>query len=109
MKPYIIPHVLYKSTKNEVERIEKDVLLLSRNEYWKYLSSWFTIPEKDQTVQFIADFRKLNKMSISKPHPLPNTQETLTTAGNATYTTVVDLVMGYYRMKLSETAKNYVA
>ena len=48
-------------------------------------------------------------MSISKPHPLPNTQETLTTAGNATYTTVVDLVMGYYRMKLSETAKNYVA
>ena len=44
-------------------------------------------------------------MIIRKPYPLPNIQETLTTIGNFTYATVVDLVMGYYHMKLMEEAK----
>ena len=105
MRPYMIPHALYKTTKKEVERLEKEVGLLSRNEDLHYLSSCFIIPKKDQTVRFITDFRKLNKMIVRKPYPLPNIQETLTTIGNFTYATVVDLVMGYYHMRLSEKAK----
>ena len=105
MKPYTIPHILYKTTKKEVERLEKEVGLLSRNENLQYLSACFIIPKKDQTVRFITDFRKLNNMIIRKPYPLPNIQETLTTIGNFTYATIVDLVMGYYHMKLSEKAK----
>ena len=37
---------------------------------------------------------------MRKLYPLPNIQETLTTVGNFTYATVVDLVMGYYHMKV---------
>ena len=65
----------------------------------------FIMPKKDQTVRFITDFWKLNKMIVRKPYPLPNIQETLTTIGKFTYATVVDLVMGYYHMKLSENIK----
>ena len=101
----MIPHVLYNTTKKEVDRLEKEVGLLSRNEDLKFLSACFIVPKKDQTVRFIIDFRRLNKMIVRKPYPLPNIQETLTTIGNFTYATVVDLVMSYYHMKLSEKAK----
>ena len=104
MKPYQIPHALYQTTKKEVERLEKEVGLLSRNENLEYLSACFIIPKKDQTVRFVTDFRRLNKMIVRKPYPLPNIQETLMMIGNFTYATVVDLVMGYYHMKLSEEA-----
>ena len=50
MKPYMILHSLYKTTKKEVDRLEKEVGLLSRNEDSKYLSACFIIPKKDQTV-----------------------------------------------------------
>ena len=50
MKPYQIPHALYKTTKKEVERLEKEVKLLSRNENLHYLSSCLIILKKDQTV-----------------------------------------------------------
>ena len=50
MKLYMIPHALYNTTKNEVDRLEKEVGLLSRNENLNVLSACFIIPKKDQTV-----------------------------------------------------------
>ena len=96
----MIPHALCNTTKKEVDRLEKEVALLSRNKNLNFLPACFIIPKKDQTVRFITDFRRLNKMIVRKPYPLPNIQETLTTIGNFTYATVVDLVMGYYHMKV---------
>ena len=107
MKLYMIPHSLYKTTKKEVDRLENEVGLLSRNEDLRYLSAYFIILKKDQTVRFITDFRILNKMIVHKPYPLPRIQEMLTTIGNFTYATVVDLVMGYCHMRLSDKAKQY--
>ena len=46
MKPYQIPHTLYQTTKKEVERLEKEVGLLSRNENLRYLSACFIIPKR---------------------------------------------------------------
>ena len=96
----------YPCTKKEVERLKKEVGLLNRNENLEYLSACFIIPKKDQIVRFITDICRVNKMIVQKPYPLSNIQETLTTIGNFSYATVIDLVMGYYHMKLSENAKN---
>ena len=107
MRPYQIPHSLHKTTKREVTRLEKNVKLLTRKTDLRYLSACFIIPKKDGTVRFITDFRKLNTMILRTPFPLPNIQETLTKLGNFTWATVIDLIMGYYHMVLSERAKRY--
>ena len=31
----------------------------------------FIIPKNDQTVQFISDYREVNKQIVSKPFPIP--------------------------------------
>ena len=72
MRPYTIPHSLYKTTKKEVDRLCSEVGLLSRRNDLKYLSACFIIPKKDNTVRFITDFRKINSMIVRKPYPLPN-------------------------------------
>ena len=107
MRPYQIPHAHMKVTKAEVDRLEKEVGLLTKTTGLKYLSACFVIPKKDGTVRFITDFRRLNQMVVRTPFPLPNIQETLSTLGNFKWATVIDLVMGYYHMPLSDKVRQY--
>ena len=107
-KPYLIPKSLYATTRKEVDRLEKEVGLLTKRTDLKYLSACFVIPKKDGTVRFITDFRKLNTMIVRTPFPLPNIQETLATIGKFTYASTVDLIMGYYHMVVHERVKKYL-
>ena len=107
MNPYQIPHSLYRTTTRKVDRLEKDVRLLTKKTDLRYLSACFIIPKIDNPLRFTTDFRRLNKMILRTPFPLPNIQETLTKLGNFSYVTVIDLIMGYYHMVLSERAKRY--
>ena len=72
-----------------------------------YLSACFIIAKKDGSVRFITDFRKFNSMILRTPFTLTNIQETLVKLGNFTWATVIDLIMGYYHMVLSEKAKKH--
>ena len=64
----------------------------------------FIIAKKDGRVRFISDFRKLNKQIKRTPYPLPHIKDMLLKVSNFTYATALDLVMGYYNIKLSDDA-----
>jgi hypothetical protein len=75
---------------------------------WQPSSKWalpsFIIPKKDYTVRTISDFRELNKQIERKPYPIPKISTTLQELEGFTYTTTLDLNMGYYTIRLDPTA-----
>ena len=71
---------------------------------WEGESEWafpsFIIPKSNQTVQFILDFRELNKLLKCKPWPLPKIVDTLQHLEGFTFASQLDLNMGYYTIRL---------
>ncbi len=64
----------------------------------------FIIPQKDSTVHTISDFRELNKRIVRKPYPIPKISTILQELEGFTYTTALDLNMGYYTIRLDPRA-----
>ncbi len=69
---------------------------------WESLT--FIIPKKDSTVHTISDFRDLNKHIVRKPYPIPKISTILEELEGFTYSTALDLKMGYYTIRLDPTA-----
>ena len=75
---------------------------------WQPASEWaapsFIQPKKNGEVRFLTDFRKLNKMLVRKPFPLPKISVVLQELEGFTYATSLDLNMGYYTIRLDPDA-----
>ncbi len=79
--------------------------VLTKVNHSEWAAPAFIVPKKDGRVRFISDFRKLNKMIKRSPYPLPHIKDMLLKVSHFTYATALDLVMGYYNIKLSDDAK----
>jgi hypothetical protein len=55
----------------------------------------FIIPNKNGTVRFISDFRRLNEELKRKPYPIPKSGQMLQELEKFAYATLLDLNMGY--------------
>ncbi len=75
---------------------------------WQPMPKWalpsFIIPKKDYTVRTISDFRELNKRIVRNPYPIPKISTTLQELEGFTYSTTLELNMGYYTIRLDPTA-----
>lgn len=100
---YPVPH-LYKATfKKELDRLEA-IGVLEKVQQSEWGSPTFIIPKKDNKVRFISDFRRLNQKIKRKPYPLPRIGDTLQQLEGFKYATSLDMNMGYYHIRLSDTA-----
>ena len=66
----------------------------------------FIQPKKNGMVQFLSNFRKLNKRIRRKPFLIPKVQDMLLNLECFMYASSLDLNMGYYRMELLPGAKH---
>ncbi len=64
----------------------------------------FSIPKKDKTVCFLSDFWEVNKRLVRKPFPIPPKSMVLQEIEEFSYTTALDLNMGYYTIRLDPDA-----
>ena len=102
-RPYPILEKYFKTTCKEVERLcEIGVLKRQRESEWG--SPTFITPKNDHTVRVVLDFRRLNKMLVRKPFPLPKISTTLMQLKGFTYATALDLNMGYYTIRIDAKA-----
>jgi hypothetical protein len=64
------------------------------------MSEWaaplFIQPQKNGTVQFLMDLRRLNEHLVRKPFPLPKISTVLQELEGFTYAIALDFNMGYY-------------
>ncbi len=102
-RPYLILHkhkaVLMKKIKQLC-----NIGVLEWQQSSRWVSPTFITPKKDSTVCIISDFRELNKCIERKPLPFPKISTILQELEGFTYATALDLIMGYYTIRLDPTA-----
>jgi len=79
------------------EFIDAGIVQLSSS---PFNSPTIMVPKKDGGYRLVVDFRKLNTHVISDPHPLPRIAQILEELGTARYFTAIDLLWGFYNLKI---------
>lgn len=111
LKPNVKPHrgkwfpvpQIHKATvMTELERLCKIGVLekVTDASQADWLSPSFIIPKPNGQVRFLSDFRELNKALVRRPYPIPKISDMLQQMEGFTFATTIDLVMGFYQMKL---------
>ena len=89
--------------KGEMNRLcELGVLEFQPRSEWA--SPSFIVPNKDNIVCFICNFREENKQLVRKPFPIPKISTVLQELERFTFATALDLNMGYYTIGLDPDA-----
>jgi hypothetical protein len=105
-RPYPIPHKDKAVLMKEIKWLcNIGVLEWQPSSKWALLTC--ILPKKDSTVHTISDFRELNKHIVRKPYPIPKISMILQELEGFTYTTALDLNMGYYTIRLDPTASKW--
>ena len=100
-KTFPIPHIHEAKLRTEVQRLV-DIGVLNKVNDSKWGAPTWVLPKKDNTtVQFLSDFRELNKQIQRKPYPIPKVQDMLLKLEGFKYATAMDLNMGYYNILLT--------
>ena len=81
-KAYPVPFKREEVFKHELDNLVADGVLekVYTPSAWALLT--FIIPKKDETVCWVSDFCKLNKLLKQKPYPLPHIQDIMNKQGN---------------------------
>ena len=103
-KPYhsralTIPNIYKQTFNKDLYRLESIGVLRKVNRS-KWAKPSFIIAKKDGQVRFISDFQKLNSQIKWAPYPFPHIKNMLLKVSNFIYATALDLVMGYYNIKM---------
>lgn len=64
----------------------------------KYASPAILVRKKDVSLRFCVDYRKLNRLTVVEPHPIPITDELLETIAPARVFSALDLESGYHQV-----------
>jgi hypothetical protein len=99
-----VPKNHHDTLKHEIERLVK-LGVLKRYSDSEWAAPTFIIPNKNSTVIFIYDFRKLNEMLKRKPYPIPKIAQMLQELEEFAYATSLDMNMGYNTIKLDSDAQ----
>ena len=99
-KPYRVPHAIKKIFRQEIDRLVKEKVF-SPNSDSQWGAPTFAIPKKDGRICIVTDFRELNKRLIRTPFPLPNIRDLRDSIlHQVEYFTTLDIMQGFYHMKL---------
>jgi len=101
---YNIRQCHIQTLKAEVDRLVKIGVLKKVNRS-EWAAPTLIIPKKDGSVRFISDFRELNKRILKKAYPIPNIQDMLLNLERFQWATSLDLIMGYYHIRLDPASK----
>jgi hypothetical protein len=91
---------------NLIKEEERPVKLgvLEQQPASKWANPSFIIPKKNGTVCFLSNFGEVNKRLIRNLFPIPKISRVLQELEGFTFATALDLIMGYYTIRLDPDA-----
>ncbi len=106
-RPYRLP----EHKKNVVQEELKAMLDLGVIEetHSNWASPIVLVPNKDGSVRFCVDYRKVNAVSKFDAYPMPRVDELLDRLGAARFYSTLDLTKGYWQIPLSPLSKEKTA
>ena len=104
LRPFPVPHSLWKKTREEVDRMVK-FGILKPIFHSTYSAPSFPIVKPNGSVRIVTDFRQLNKLIVRHPYPLPKISDLYHCIDGYDHASQLDLSLGFYHVELSERSK----
>jgi len=93
-------------------KVETDYMLahnIIRPSSSEWSSPSILVQKGDGSYRLCTDFRKVNQISRSDAYPIPRLDDCIDRVGNARFCTKIDLLKGYYAVRLTERARELSA
>ena len=92
---YPVPHAMQVSLKEELQQMEEMGII--RKSSSPYSSPVVVVKKKDRGNRICVDFRRLNKITIIDPHPVPSPADVFFGMREDRYFSKLDLIKGYHQ------------
>ena len=99
-RPYPVPYSLRESLKKDIT----DMMTMGviRESSSQYASPVVVVKKKDNTNRVCVDYRKLNKLTVFDPEPMPTAEHLFQKLNGDKYFTRIDLSKGYWQISIPE-------
>ena len=96
------------------DEIERQCAELLANNILEYSDSNWSSPvvpvrKSDNSLRLCIDYRQVNKVTKTENYPMPNLTKCIYRSHNTKFFSKIDLVRGYYQVKISEDSRKYTA
>ena len=99
-RPYPVPYSLRESLKKDITDMMKMGVI--RESSSPYASPVVVVKKKDNTNRICVDYRKLNKLTVFDPEPMPTAEHLFQKLNGDKYFTRIDLSKGYWQISIPE-------
>ena len=96
--PYPVPFALKSSLKKELQQME-DLGIIRKSDS-PYASPVVVVKKKDGSNRICIDFRRLNKITVTDPQPVPSPAEPFLGMSEDKYFSKLDLTKGYHQIRV---------
>ena len=99
LPPYQLAHHLQEVLREEIRTLlDQGIIRRSKS---PGAAPLVLMKKKDGTRRMCVDYRKLNKVPVNDPYPLPNIEELIANFGSSRFITTLDLAKGYYQVPVT--------
>ena len=102
-RPHKTPYALRDIMDKAVDDMLKQGITSESNSPWA--SPVVLVKKKDGSVRFCVDFRKVNAVTIKDSLPMPRIDDTIESFQGAKYFSTLDLMSGYWQIRMRERDK----
>ena len=99
-RPYSVPYSIRESLRRDIaDMIKMGVIRESSS---PYASPVVVVKKKDNTNRVCVDYRKLNKLTVFDPEPMPTAEHLFQKLSGDKFYSKIDLSKGYWQMTIAE-------
>ncbi|XP_076031965.1 uncharacterized protein LOC143019869 [Oratosquilla oratoria] len=102
-RPYHLNAFKKEYVREEVQRLQEVGIVEPSSSPWA--SPVVLVPKPDGSMRLCIDYRKLNAVTELDSYPLPRIDDVIDEVGRAQWVTKLDLLQGYYQVRLSERSR----
>ena len=99
-KPYPLPYSARENLKHDIDEMIK--LGVIRESKSPYAAPVVIVKKPDGSDRICIDFRKINKITLFDPEPMPNPEDLFRQLSSSKFFTKIDLSKGYWQIKVKE-------
>ena len=99
-RPYPVPYSMRESLKKDIADMIKMGVI--RESVSPYASPVVVVKKKDNTNRVCVDYRKLNKLTVIDPEPMPTAEHLFQKLSGDKFFTKIDLSKGYWQITIPE-------
>ena len=96
--PHPVPFALQPSLKEELEQLEDPGIIRKCDS--QYVLPVVVVKKRDESNRICIDFRRLTKITVTEPQPVPSPAESFLSVSEDKYFSKLDLTKGYHQIRV---------